>query len=231
MEVCIWTVQVINFSLVSSSVWVRNVTDPICIIYRYVKGYCCSDCLWTVIAEALQYIIEMGHVMDLNWFVSLNFLQSARFLELHEEHYHSKWLYCLNSTFPLALLWTTMLSTLRAPHHSHMRTKESRLGTYYYGGVVWPRRTIRAQPHILAEAGLFYIGNKHSKSLFNLEETLTCSCVKRTWKENLKMMNLVTVQQACTTQKARRAKLININSPRAAKVYFVIVWKKFWKDK
>jgi len=39
------------------------------------------------------------------------------------------------------------------------------------------------------------------------------------------------VGQACTTQKARRAKLININSPRAAKVYFVIVWKKFWKDK
>jgi len=33
--------------------------------------------------------------------------------------------------------------------------------------------------------------------------------------------------QAYTTQKARRAKLININSPRAAKVYFVIVWKKF----
>ena len=42
---------------------------------------------------------------------------------------------------------------------------------------------------------------------------------------------LVHLQQACTTQKARRAKLININSPRAAKVYFVIVWKKFWKDK
>jgi len=35
------------------------------------------------------------------------------------------------------------------------------------------------------------------------------------------------VQQACTTQKARRAKFININSPRAAKVYFVVVWKKF----
>jgi len=35
------------------------------------------------------------------------------------------------------------------------------------------------------------------------------------------------LQQACTTQKARRAKLININSPRAAKVYFVVVWKKF----
>jgi len=37
--------------------------------------------------------------------------------------------------------------------------------------------------------------------------------------------------QACTTQKARRAKLININSPWAAKVYFVIVWKKCWNDK
>ena len=39
------------------------------------------------------------------------------------------------------------------------------------------------------------------------------------------------LHQACTTQKARKVKLININSPRAAKVYFVIVWKKFWKDK
>ena len=35
------------------------------------------------------------------------------------------------------------------------------------------------------------------------------------------------LEQACTTQKARRDKLININSPRAAKVYFVVVWKKF----
>jgi len=38
---------------------------------------------------------------------------------------------------------------------------------------------------------------------------------------------LYNLKQACTTQKAPRAKLININSPRAAKVYFVIVWKKF----
>jgi len=37
----------------------------------------------------------------------------------------------------------------------------------------------------------------------------------------------LSLEQACTTQKARRAKLININSPRAAKVYFVVVWKKF----
>jgi len=38
------------------------------------------------------------------------------------------------------------------------------------------------------------------------------------------------VTQVCTTQKAWRAKLININSPWAAKVYFVVVWKKFWKN-
>jgi len=34
------------------------------------------------------------------------------------------------------------------------------------------------------------------------------------------------LQQACT-KKGRRAKLVNINSPRAAKVYSVVVWKKF----
>jgi len=40
----------------------------------------------------------------------------------------------------------------------------------------------------------------------------------------------IAVQQVCTYQKAQRAKLININLPWAAKVYFVVVWKKFWND-
>jgi len=41
---------------------------------------------------------------------------------------------------------------------------------------------------------------------------------------------LLSLLQACTTQIAPRAKLINIISPQFAKVYFVVVWKKFWKD-
>jgi len=37
----------------------------------------------------------------------------------------------------------------------------------------------------------------------------------------------IQLEQACTTQKARRAKLININLPRAATAwYYVVVWKK-----
>jgi len=48
--------------------------------------------------------------------------------------------------------------------------------------------------------------------------------------ENIIAMVADVLDQACATQKARRAKLININSPWAAKVYFLVVRKKFWKD-
>jgi len=34
--------------------------------------------------------------------------------------------------------------------------------------------------------------------------------------------SFIAVYQACTNQKARRAKLININYPRVAKLYFVV---------
>jgi len=37
----------------------------------------------------------------------------------------------------------------------------------------------------------------------------------------------VILSQACTTQKVRKTKFIKINLPRAAKVYFFVVWKKF----
>jgi len=63
-------------------------------------------------------------------------------------------------------------------------------------------------------------------SAFDIWKNLPKSVAQRLSRSCLWMI-LVTLiksaEQACTTQKARKAKLININSPRAAKVYFVIV--------
>ena len=57
-----------------------------------------------------------------------------------------------------------------------------------------------------------------------------CAVIKQRFDsyEGLRMRHAVT--QLCATRKARRVELIGTNSSRAAKVYFVVAWRKFWKN-